>query len=133
MGAGSAVFVNSAADVTLDGMDLIGNQAFGGNGSATIWDRATEALVAVAVPATDLAEMEDSVAVAATVMAVVAMLVSAVVAAQVAPDATPITVRAARAASAAAMAHPMAAEAGRALVARCSSWAAARLASPTTA
>lgn len=34
MGAGGAVFVNSAADVTLDGVDLVGNQAVGGNGSA---------------------------------------------------------------------------------------------------
>ncbi len=33
MGAGGAVFVNSAADVTLDGVDLVGNQAVGGNGS----------------------------------------------------------------------------------------------------
>ncbi len=36
MGAGGAVFVNSAADVTLDGVDLFYNQASGGNGSATI-------------------------------------------------------------------------------------------------
>jgi hypothetical protein len=33
MGAGGAVFVNGAADVTLDGVTLIGNQAVGGDGT----------------------------------------------------------------------------------------------------
>ncbi|HST27795.1 MAG TPA: hypothetical protein VLK26_05440 [Rudaea sp.] len=36
MGAGGAVFVNSAADVVMDGVDLVNNQAVGGNGSATL-------------------------------------------------------------------------------------------------
>ncbi|HEY7872958.1 MAG TPA: CSLREA domain-containing protein [Rudaea sp.] len=36
MGAGGAVFVNSAADVTLDGVALDGNRAVGGNGNATV-------------------------------------------------------------------------------------------------
>ena len=34
MGDGGAVFVNGAADVVLDGVDLLNNQAVGGNGSA---------------------------------------------------------------------------------------------------
>jgi hypothetical protein len=36
MGAGGAVFVNSASDVVMDSVDLVNNQAVGGNGSATV-------------------------------------------------------------------------------------------------
>jgi hypothetical protein len=36
MGAGGAVFVDGAADVVLDSVDLVNNQAVGGNGSATL-------------------------------------------------------------------------------------------------
>jgi hypothetical protein len=36
MGAGGAIFVNSAADVTLDGIDMVSNQAIGGAASNVI-------------------------------------------------------------------------------------------------